>query len=141
MGLYYFTMLLTVGANLIYHLTQKSISPNSNPLVSILITYIVAISITLIAIIFFPPKTGLVSEIKSLNWASYALGFGIVAIELGFLFVYRAGWNISIVSLYSNIAAAIFLVPIGLLFFKESLKISNVFGIVLAIISIILLSK
>jgi len=39
-----------------------------------------------------------------LNWTSFALAFAIAGVEIGFLLAYRAGWNISLGAIASNVA-------------------------------------
>lgn len=60
-------------------------------------------------------------------------GVAIVGIELGFVVAYRAGWRISVASLIANVATALLLVGIGLLFFREHLSGSSAVGIALCI--------
>lgn len=140
MFLIYFSLGLTIVANLFYHIFQKSISPNIHPLVSIIITYLIAILISLLLLPFFPLKVPLMQEIKNANWATYMLAFGLVGIEIGFLLMYRSGWNISIGSLITTTIVAVALIPVGIFIFKEGLSPLRTIGILLAITGIVLIS-
>jgi hypothetical protein len=75
------------------------------------------------------------------NWASFALGLIVVSLELGFLLAYRAGWKVSAAAVYSNVAVGLLLLPIGVWLYRESLTISNGFGIVLAVVGLVLMSR
>lgn len=75
------------------------------------------------------------------NWTSIALGLAIVGLETGFLLAYRAGGNISYSGIFSNVAAMLILLPIGLIFFKEVLTIKNVLGIILCLAGLVLLQS
>jgi multidrug transporter EmrE-like cation transporter len=75
-----------------------------------------------------------------LNWASFAVGLTVVGIEIGFLLMYRAGWNISVGALVVNIGATLMLIPIGLLFFKEQLTPLNVLGVVVCMIGLVMIN-
>lgn len=141
MVFYYFAISLTVLANIIYHICQKGISPSAPPLVSMAATYSVALLATVIAIPFFGAGMPVSISFKTLNWASYALGIGIFLLEMGFLLAYRAGWNLSTAALYSNVAVGLLLIPVGMLFFKESLNPSNWVGLGLAVVAMMLMSK
>ena len=134
MGLYVGSMLLTVISNVGYHLSQRGISTKINPLLSLALTYVVALAATLIAYPFFStPESGSVGEqIKSANWATYSLGLALVGLELGFLLVYRSGWKVSVAALYSNALVTLLLIPVGVLFFQEHLDLKRVVGIALA---------
>ena len=131
MGLYLGSMILTVVSNIAYHLSQRSITPRISPLVSLALTYAVALAATLIALPLFPsPGAGSLGEqAKSANWATYVLGLALVGLELGFLLAYRAGWKISFAALFSNAVVTLLLIPIGLLAFGEHLDLRKALGI------------
>ncbi len=139
--LYILSMAMTVAANIIYHFCQKEIKADANPLVSLFFTYVSGIILTVIAYPFFYGSVSPLPAVRQLNWASYALGFGIVGLELGFLLVYRAGWNISIAALYSNVLVTLVLLPIGYFFYKDALTLRHAFGAILAIAGLVLLGK
>jgi hypothetical protein len=141
MPIFYLSMALAVAANIAYHLCQKTIPSQANPLVSLIVTYTVALTVSVISLPIFYPGTGLVAGLRSLNWASFVLGVGIIGLELGFLMVYRAGWNLSIGALYANVLVTLLLIPVGVLVYKESLSVQNALGIVLALIGLILMVK
>ena len=72
-------------------------------------------------------------EVPLLNWAPFVLGVSLVALEFGYILLYRVGWNISIGSLVCNIILAIILFGIGLLVYREMLSARQVFGVLLCI--------
>ncbi len=137
----YFSIFLTVLSNIFYHIFQKSIAASINPIISLIITYISAIIISLLILPFYPDKTGLIDSIKGLNWSSFALGGAIVGLEMGFLLAYRAGWNIGLAAVFSNVAVAVFLIPIGLLIYKENLTLMNLLGIMFCITGLVLIRQ
>lgn len=139
MSFYYFAISLTILSNVLYHVCQKSITTNVNPIISLITTYISAIVIALVILPLYPGKVDFINSFKGLNWASFTLGAAIVGLELGFLLAYRAGWNINLAALVSTVAVAIFLIPIGMYFFKETLNIMNVLGIVFCIVGLFLI--
>ena len=139
--LYVFSMALTVMANVAYHFCQKEISPNLNPLVSLFFTYLSGMLMVLVCIPLFYPGLAIRSEVRELNWATFALGFAIVGLELGFLLAYRAGWNLSLGALYSNVIVTVLLLPIGIFIYKETLTGRHWAGLVLALSGLILLAR
>ncbi len=139
--MYYIPLLLTVIANVLYHIAQKSTSENINPMFSLIVTYGIAFIMSCILFYVMKGDKSFNFNIKELNWSNYLLGCSIVLLELGFLLVYRVGWNIGIASLLSTIVVTLLLIPIGLLFFKESFNITKMFGVILCIVGIILLNK
>ena len=80
----YFTMLMAIVSVTLYQIFQKEISPQVNPFASLIITYLVAIAVSVVFWFFYPAGTSLLEAVKSANYASYLLGITIVGIELGF---------------------------------------------------------
>lgn len=138
--MYYFSMVLVVAATLFYHISQKSINENVSPGISMIVTYAVALSLSLIFLMFTGNKS-IAIEFKEVNWASYVLGIAIFVLEIGFLLVYRSGWNINIAGVFSNVVSGVILVFIGLIVFKENLSLTNVIGIGMSILGLVLINK
>jgi len=141
MGLFWFSAILVIASNVAYHVCQKSIPGNANPIVSIIVTYAVALAASLCIYPLFPSEGGILVGLRNLNWASVALAFTILGIEAGYLLVYRSGWNISLGPVFCNVMVALALVPIGLLLYKEKLILSNYVGIAFALMGIYLIAR
>ncbi|AAK76919.1 drug/metabolite transporter (DMT)-like permease [Clostridium acetobutylicum] len=139
--MYYIPILLTIIANVFYHIFQKSIPDNTNPIASLILTYGTALVGSIIIFIFYPKHNGFSASFKGLNWTSCALGASIILLELGFLLAYRAGWDVSLGAIVSNVAVTLVLVPIGILFFKENISMINLLGIPFCILGLILINK
>jgi drug/metabolite transporter (DMT)-like permease len=129
---------VVVFSTVLYHVAQKSIPPEAPPLLSLLVSYGVAIAGTLALLPFFPVRAPLSRAFRQLNWASAAIGLTIVGVELGFLLAYRAGWRVSVGAAVSNAAVAALLVPVGLIFFGERLSGLNGFGLLLCVAGLVL---
>ena len=138
MPLFTLSLAVIVASNLLYHVSQKSIPPGANPVLSLLVTYAIAIAGTLLLIPFFPLRAPLPQAWRQINWASAAVGVSIVGVELGFLLAYRSGWKISVGSAAANAAVALILIPTGLLFFGERLSAVNAAGVVLCLTGLFL---
>jgi len=141
MSMYVFSIITIVVSNIMYNICSKSIPAKANPFLSLLITYLTGATISIIALNFYKTDKKFLQSFQDLNWASVALGFSIVGLELGYIMAYRAGWNISLGSLVANIILAVMLIPIGILFFKEGFGLNKIFGIVLCILGLILINK
>lgn len=141
MGIYYMSIVIVVLSNLFYHVFQKSIPQQFNPFISLVITYATAIVFSLILFPFYNTNITLVEHLELSLWPSIALGFAIVGLEIGFLLAYRAGWDISIAAVFSNISVAVFLLPVGLLIYKENFTKTNFVGVVLCIVGLVLVKR
>ena len=131
---------LTIVSNVVYHLAQKSVPRNADPMLAIAVTYLVALAATAIVLM----TTGSVPSVQSfrtLNWATYATGVAIVGVEIGFLLAYRNGFNVSLGAVTSNVAVALVLLPLGVLLFHERLTVANVSGIALCLIGLALIVR
>ncbi|MFN8479338.1 MAG: EamA family transporter [Kouleothrix sp.] len=138
--LYYGAMGLTILASLFYHLFQKATPAQVHPLIGLAVTYAVALIICLLLLPFFPLGTSLGAALRQVNWASVALALAVVGIELGFLLAYRAGWNISIGALVTNVAVTVLLVPIGVALFAETLAWTQIVGICVCVVGLVLIN-
>jgi uncharacterized membrane protein len=138
--IYYFSIILVVFASVLYNISQKSIDGSVNPFTSMIVTYTIALILSFIAIIFFPDKN-IIGSFKELNWASYALGAAIFVLEIGYLLVYRSGWSINIAPLFANVVTTIVLIFFGVCVFKQQLSFTNVIGIIVSIIGLIIMKK
>lgn len=141
MNMYVFSIILVIISNVLYHIFQKTIPGTVNPVVSLIFTYATALVTSVIFLFLYPSKEGIVSAFKEIHWASFALGVAVVGLEVGFLFAYRAGWNISLAALVANVLLSLILLPIGLAFYKETISLTNATGIVISIIGIILIAQ
>ena len=139
---YIWPILLIVLSNAIYHIITKSTPPNASPFLSLTITYILGAIITFTLYRFSPAADkSILVNLKNLNWTSYALGLAIIGLEVGYIYLYRQGWNISIGSLVANILLAVVLmIAIGLLFYKEQISLKQIAGVVLCITGLVLVS-
>ncbi|MCR9165882.1 MAG: hypothetical protein ACE37F_10185 [Nannocystaceae bacterium] len=140
MTLYVASIALTILANIGYHLLQRSIRPDLNPVVSLIATYATALLACAIALPFFRGEAPVGEQFAKVGWPSAVLGLAIIALELGFLLAYRAGWNISVAALYSNAAVALLLLPVGLLAFGEAMDARKAAGLLCAFVGLMLLS-
>jgi uncharacterized membrane protein len=141
MKIFYLPFALTVGGMLLYHLSQKSVPKDINPFVAIVIAYAFGIIVCAICAFIYPTRKGWIDSARDSNWAVIALGAAAAAIEIGFLLSYRAGWKISVAAVASNVAAAVVLIPIGIIVYRDQLSARNVAGLILSILGLVLIMK
>jgi drug/metabolite transporter (DMT)-like permease len=130
-----------VASNILYNVCQKSTPQKANPFSALLLTYLVAGILTVIAFYLSKPEKTLFQSFKGLNWTSPVLGIAIVGLEFGYIMAYRAGWNISVGSLVANILLALALIPIGIIFYQEGFGLHKILGAILCIAGLILINK
>ncbi|MCE9646936.1 MAG: hypothetical protein K8S20_13125 [Chloroflexi bacterium] len=140
MFLFYFSITLAILSSALYHFSARSIPSNINFAVSLVVTYAVAIGITILVTLLFPAPAGFAFEVKKLNWASFLLAIAIVGIEFGFLLTYRAGWNLGIAAVLVNVVASLILVPVAILVFKDRISWVNILGILVCLTGLVMLN-
>lgn len=140
MFLFYFSIILAILSSALYHFSARSVPANTNFAISLVVTYSVALIITLITARLFPAENGLMFELKQLNWSSFLLALAIVGIEFGFLLTYRAGWNLGIAAVLVNVVASLILVPVAILVFRDTVSLINIMGILVCLAGLVMLN-
>jgi drug/metabolite transporter (DMT)-like permease len=130
---------LAVASNVLYHLSQKSVPEGVHPMLSLTVTYVAALVVTLLLWPLYPASASGPPSLSRVNWSSVAVGVAIVGVELGVLLAYRAGLRVSLGATLINVTVALVLIPVGLLFFRENLSLTNVAGLGLCLAGLWLL--
>jgi drug/metabolite transporter (DMT)-like permease len=138
---FYLPIILMVVATTVYHIAQKSVPTQVNPVFSLTMNYISALLGTILLIPLYPARTAGSWSAKSINWASCAVGLSIVGVELAVLLAYRAGWKISLVSVIGNTASALLLVGVGLALFHEHVSARSLLGVALCLAGLALVTQ
>ncbi len=122
-------LLLLVGSNTLYQICAKSVPEKANAFGSVTVTYLIGALITgTIFLVSVKPANAL-AELGKINWASFVLGLAIVGLEAGTVFLYRAGWKVSVGSTIANISLAVVLLFVGALLFREQITVRQFVGV------------
>jgi drug/metabolite transporter (DMT)-like permease len=138
---YLFSIILVVASNVAYNIVQKMTPAGISPFAALLVTYVTAGLISVIALALSHPERGLFGSFQGISWTSIVLGVAIVGLELGYLLAFRAGWNISRASLIANSALAVILIPVGIFVFHETFEPVKVLGLILCMSGLILINR
>lgn len=130
-------ILCTVG----YHLVLKLTPAGVNPLLSLMFTYGLVTLVFGAILLLSPGGLEWRHELKQLNWTALALAVAIVGLDLGFLFLYRSGFEVSLGALVTQSAAALILLAIGVAAFREKLSGANALGLVLCLVGLWLVNR
>ena len=132
---YFWPIALAVLSNTAYHLSSKSLPEDVSPFASLTVNYLIAALVS--AGLHFALNGGsLIKEYSRLNWAPFALGLVIVGLEAGFMYAYKAGWQVSTAALVQSCFLAVLLIIVGRLFFKEALTWKKLAGAAICLIGI-----
>ena len=94
---YIWPIALVVLSNTLYQICAKSVPEGMNPLASLTVTYLVGAAVSCALYFILNRNANLLREIRLTNWAPIVLGVVIVGLEVGFIYAFRAGWQISVV--------------------------------------------
>lgn len=111
----FWPLIVIVVSNVFYNIISKSIPENASPWAVLVVSYLVAAFLSLVAYFIFETGKNFVSSVQDINWTGVALGLSMVGLEIGYIFIYRTGWKISVASLLTNILLAVILLLIGVL--------------------------
>ena len=138
---YIWPLLVVVGANTIYNISAKSTPTDVNSFASLAISYAIGMVLSLVMFFITSENKNLIDELSKTNWTALALGVAIVALEFGYVCLYRAGWNISVGTLVANISLACVLLVVGILLYKETVSMKQIIGMVISAIGLFLIVK
>ena len=119
---------------------MKSMPSDVNPFGALMVTYFIAAIISAVIFAFVVGPSNLGFEISKINWTSIILAAAIVGLEVGYVFVYRAGWTVSTASVVANIGLACVLIVVGYFLYRENVSITQILGIGVCMIGLILIN-
>lgn len=135
-----FLLLAAVG-NAIYHVGQKALSPVANPMVLLMGVYGLAFLLSAVSAPFFRQGAAPLGLAQVFSWPVLVLAAGVFLIEIGFLLAYRSGGSLQWSGAAVNGCAALILLPVAVLLFRESFSLVRVAGILLTLSGLALVAK
>ena len=132
---------LVVLSNTVYQVCSKSMPQDINPLAALVVTYLVGAAAA--AILYFALNRGgnIVKEFSHLNWAPFVLGIVIVGLEVGWIFAYRAGWQVSTGFIVQSAVLAVCLIGVGFALYNEPVNASKVIGIIICLVGLYFINR
>jgi multidrug transporter EmrE-like cation transporter len=137
----YLWLALAIASTVGYHVVMKITPAASNPFLSLAVTYAIGSAIFLGAYAVSPGGAALRTSMQALSWTPFALAGVVVLLDIGFLLLYRTGYDVSLGQIVTQSAAAMLLVIVGVALFREKLTLVNVAGIVLCVAGLWLINR
>lgn len=138
---HYWPIGLLVLSNVFYHITAKSLPANVDSFLSMTITYLVGAAVSVVLYLTIGSGDSLSVQLSHLNLTPFVLGFAVVGLEVGAIFMYKVGWEVSVGNIVQAIFVAIALLVVGVLIYKEALTGTKVAGIAACLVGIFLLNR
>ena len=137
---YIWPMVLLVVSNTVYQLCAKSVPKGINPFASLIVTYLIGAAASLVLYFVLGSDGNLLKEYGKLNWAPIILGIVIVGLEAGYIFAYKAGWQVSRAQVVQAAILAGALLLVGWLLYHEALAWNKIVGIVICLIGLVFIN-
>lgn len=131
---------LVVFSNVVYQICAKSVSGGINPFASLTVTYSVGAAVSLALYYILNRDANVFREFGKVNWASFLLGIAIVGLEVGYIYAYKAGWQISVAQIIQSAVLAVILIFVGYILYHEAVTWNKLVGIAVCLIGLGLIS-
>ena len=137
---YIWPMALIILANVIYQVCTKSVPAKMNPFASLTVTYLVGALLSLVLYFVLGKGGNLIEEYRRLNWAPFVLGVIIVGLEAGWIYAYKAGWQVSTGFIVQSAFLAVCLLAVGYMLYREAVTWNKVAGIAVCVAGLVLIN-
>ena len=141
MASYIWPVALVVLSNTLYQICAKSIPETVNPIASLTITYLTAAAASVVLYCVLNRDVNLVQQWRQINWASIVLGMVLVGLEAGFIYAYKAGWQVSTAATVQSAFLAILLLAVGVALYHEAITWNKIVGVAVCLIGLAILNK
>ena len=125
------SLLLIVAAGTIYQICSKNVPEGANLFSSLIVTYLVALTVSLILFFLTKKDTTLFQQIRSLNFWQIILGIVLVAYDFGYQLAYRNGWGVGKLQPIVGAALLILLCIVSVLVYHETVSAKYLAGLVM----------
>ncbi len=137
---YIWPIALIVLSNVFYQISTKSVPNDVDPLASLTATYLVGAVVSGVLYFLLNRNGDLLREYGKLNWASIILGFTVVGLEVGWIYAYKAGWQISRGFIVQAAFLAVVLVFVGYFLYHEALTWNKLIGVTVCLIGLAIIN-
>ena len=137
---YIWPVALVVISNTLYQVCAKSVPEGMNPLASLTVTYLIGAVVSCALYYMLNRDANLVRELRLTNWAPVVLGIVIVGLEVGFIYAFRAGWQVGTTQIITSAVVAVLLIFVGYLLYHEVITWNKIAGIIICLAGLVLIN-
>ncbi len=137
---YIWPIALVVLSNTVYQVCAKSVPEGMNPLASLTVTYLIGAAVSCAMYYILNRDANLFREIRLTNWAPVVLGIVIVGLEVGFIYAFRAGWQVGVTQIVTSAMVAVILIFVGYLLYHEAITWNKIAGIIICVAGLVLIN-
>lgn len=133
---YIWPLALVVLSNVIYQICAKSVPEGMNPFASLTITYLVSAVVSGILFFSLAREPDLFQEYAKTNWVPFVFGLVLVGLEVGFIYAYKAGWQVGTAQIVQSALVAVILIAVGYFLYQETISWNKILGIVVCLVGL-----
>ena len=137
---YIWPIALVVLSNTIYQICAKSVPDNVNPFASLTVTYTIGAIASAVMYFVLNGQGNLIKEISRMNWAPFVFGLVLVGLEAGWIYAYKAGWQVSTATIVQSSFLAVILIFVGLLLYHEALTWNKIVGVLICLVGLVFIN-
>lgn len=131
---------LVILSNVVYQICAKGVPEQMNPLASLTVTYLIGAIASVILYLVLNKGGNLLQEYRHVNWAPCVLGFVIVGLEVGWIYAYKAGWEVSKGQIVHAAVLAVLLIIVGAILYHEAITWNKILGVVVCLAGLALIN-
>lgn len=132
---------LAITGTVAYHLVTKLMPAGAHPIAMLFAAYVFGSLLCAGILLATPSEAGFRGHFAQVNWTAPALAVVVIVIDLAFILLYRSGFPVSLGALVTQASAAIALIALGWLFFKDRLTATHLAGVVLCLAGLWLVNR
>ncbi|MDD6729003.1 MAG: EamA family transporter [Eubacteriales bacterium] len=137
---YIWPIVLVLFSNTVYQICAKSVPDNVSPFATLTVTYFVGAVFSAVMHFITHPTVNILKEFTKLNWAPYVLGLVVVGLEVGWIYAYKAGWQVSEGYIVQSAILAVILIFVGFLLYREPITWNKIVGIVICLVGLVFIN-
>lgn len=137
---YIWPIALAILSNVLYHICAKTTPEGVHPFASLTVTYLTGAVLSAVLYYVLAPQANLVKECSRLNWAPFALGIVIVGLEGGWLYAYKAGWQVNTGFIVQSAFVSVLLLFVGYFLYREALSWNKLLGTAICLLGLVFIN-
>lgn len=137
---YVWPIALVLLSNTVYQICAKGVPGNVSPFAALTITYIVGAIFSTVMHFITHPTVNILKEFTKMNWAPYVLGLVIVGLEVGWIYAYKAGWQVSTGFIVHSAFLAVILIFVGFILYHEPITWNKIVGIGICLVGLVFIN-
>ena len=137
---YIWPIALAILSNVLYHICAKSTPEGVHPFASLTVTYLTGAVLSAVLYYVLAPQPNLVKECSRLNWAPFALGIVLVGLEGGWLYAYKAGWQVNTGFIVQSAFVSVLLLFVGYFLYHEALSWNKLLGTAICLLGLVFIN-